>query len=82
MFGARGYGGAAFGGGVFLGQQNYNAGSLGNNFAGGLGRKKRSASQFNQNYQPRSFTTSIIDPEFEVGYDFEYALGTFTGRKK
>ena len=56
-------------------KQNYNAGSFGNNFTGGFGRKKRSA-QFNQNYLPGSFSTNI-------NYAQQY-LGTFLGyvRKK
>ncbi len=53
-----GFGDIGYGGGAFLGQQNYNYGSFANNFAGGFGRRKRSA-QFNQNYQPVSISTNI-----------------------
>jgi hypothetical protein len=58
--------------GAFLGQQNYLAGSHATNFAGGYGKKKRSA-QFNQNYQPGSFSTNVNN----VGY----APGAFLGQQ-
>ena len=53
-FGARGYGGVAF-----LGQQNYNAGSLGNNFAGGIWKKEK------EDYFSSKLTFRIIRYQYQ-----------------